>query len=580
MRVDNDPAVMPEGGYRQVVEPVDALPVPVPSVHISVSQVEGCPSSAATNRLISRDRLACCGTLAALCLCQVWFCFLAGARGNRFYYQGESSAGQFAALLADTLLLTGLFVALAWGGTQMCRLHGGEWLRDAGLLLFLAVPMNAIRGVYQPPLTGKLNLEYWRHAGVQGFPGVLKFLSVGGVLVLLAAILYFHRPLVRVVCRALVLAFPLVPFMLAEASWLVARHATHAAAVGDRPSSFVHAARVAGTRPQRVVWIIFDEMDYRLAFETAAGVRLTEFHRLARESLAAVRAYPPGGRTLVSVPALLAGRLVTSSQAMDAAELQVRYEGAAGPIRWGAGQTILALERERGWRTAVAGWYFPYERIFGADTEAWQYQGWRLSLSPNRPFAGLMSDEFRVLEQGKTHALLGESLSVAEHERIVRETVRESIHQAANTDLDLVFLHLPVPHGPFFHDAKTGLDSSRPRPPVGYFDHLELGDQVLGQIRRAMMAAGVADKTALLVSSDHWNRQSDLIDGKTDHRVPFLVSFPGSRQAVRYSAPFNTILSRRLVTAILNGEVHNAGETARWIDREKGGLTESPYNRN
>ena len=102
----------------------------------------------------------------------------------------------------------------------------------------------------------------------------------------------------------------------------------------------------------------------------------------------------------------------------------------------------------------------------------------------------------------------------------------------------------------------------------------------MGQIRQAMKDAGVADKTALLVSSDHWYREADPVGGKMDHRVPFILNFPASRQGVRYSAPFNTILSRRLVTAIMDGEVRSAGEAVGWIEREKGALTESPYNRN
>jgi hypothetical protein len=294
---------------------------------------------------------------------------------------------------------------------------------------------------------------------------------------------------------------------------------------------------------------------------------------------------------MVSVPALLSGRLVTSSNPVGPSELRVQYEDdATGPVRWKAEQTIFEAAREKKWRTAVAGWFFPYSRIFGADgfdasIDASEYQGRRLALDRNRPFPELMIDEFRVVVDccfalnGKSHPLFGKSLSVMEHQRIVGETVAEAIRKAANPDLDLVFLHLPVPHAPFFYDAKTGQSASRPRPVIGYFDHLQLGDHVLGQIRRAMKDAGVAAKTTLLVSSDHWNRQGDLIDGKMDHRVPFLVSFPETTQGVGYTAPFNTILSRRLVTAIMNGEVRSASEAAKWIDREKGGLTESPYNR-
>jgi hypothetical protein len=203
-----------------------------------------------------------------------------------------------------------------------------------------------------------------------------------------------------------------------------------------------------------------------------------------------------------------------------------------------------------------------------------------LGLNPTRPFPVVMADEFRMLGEGKTPALFGKPRNVVEHQRLVGEVVAEATRRAADPALDLVFLHLPVPHFPFYYDAETGKDAEPLRPVMGYLDHLQLGDHVLGEIRRAMQAAGLGDRTVLLVSSDHWNREADRIDGRMDHRVPFLLSFPGDSGGVRYAAPFNTVLSRRLVTAIMNGEIGTAAEAAAWLDRSKGGLTESPYNAN
>ena len=349
--------------------------------------------------------------------------------------------------------------------------------------------------------------------------------------------------------------------MAAEASWVL----IHPPARASREDPANRPAPSQGRHGRRVVWILFDEMDYRLAFESAVNARLPEFNRLARQSLFAVKAFPPGGRTMISVPAPLSGRLVAASNPAGVSDLLVRYEGTTSAVRWSTDQTVFDVERRKGWRTGVAGWFIPYARIFGADIAAWQDQSWRLGLNPNRPFAGLMADEFRVLAEGKSQSLLGNSLTVMEHQRLVHEVVAESIRKASDPALDLVFLHLPVPHAPFFYDARTGQESARPRPVIGYPDHLQLGDQVLGRIRRGMQEAGVADETILLVSSDHWNREADLLDGKIDHRVPFLLSFPGDSHGLRYTEPFNTILSRRLVTAILEGEIHSAAEAATWI---------------
>ena len=583
MWVDDGPAVLPARSCGQIIESHHDLSLPLSTVQVSLSQNGGGQPSrhiSPGSPLVCRDVLAASCTLAALCLCRVWFCFLATGTASLFYFEGASSRAQFAALLIDNLLLAGLFVAVWRMTAQLRSSRTGQWFSDVAFLLILLIPANAIRGIIQP-LPEKLNVQYWRHATVQSFPGSLKFLPLGCTLLLVTLALYFHRHLSRAAYRTLILLFPLVPFLLVEASWVLA----HSPGLGSRVSASAgergaSGLPVAARASQRVVWIIFDEMDYRLAFESPARHRLPEFEQLASHSLSAVSAYPPGGRTMISVPALLSGRMVTSSNAVDASDVLVSYEGATSAVRWNTHQTIFDLERQMGWRTAVAGWYLPYSRIFGADIEAWQDQTWRLGLNPHRPFLRLLTDGLRVMAEGRSQSILGRSLTVEEHQRIAREVTTEAARRAANPALDLVFLHLPIPHAPFFYDASTGQESASPRHAPGYLDQLQLADRVLGQIRRAMKEAGVSATSTLVVSSDHWYREGDLIDGHVDHRIPFLVSFPGNSRGVRYSTPFNTVLSRRLVTAILQGEIHSAAETKAWLDCEKGDVGESLYNRN
>ena len=56
---------------------------------------------------------------------------------------------------------------------------------------------------------------------------------------------------------------------------------------------------------RRVVWLVFEELDQRIAFEARPpGLGLPELDRLRRESLYADAARPPAGTTEVVVPAL------------------------------------------------------------------------------------------------------------------------------------------------------------------------------------------------------------------------------------------------------------------------------------
>jgi hypothetical protein len=526
--------------------------------------------------VISLDVVAASATLAAFCFFQVWSCFLS-TNPDRLFHFGAPSVKVFAVLLADTTLLTGLIVAAWRMSGKIRRSRAGALIADVVFLLFFAIPANALWCVFQRA-TIFFHLESWRNANFQRF---LRMPAWVGPLLVLAAVLYFHRQLARILYRLLIVLFPLVPFMTAQVVWILTRPPAMAKASVNAVNGPKYAGLPAGTHhPHRVVWIIFDELDYRLAFESPANAHLPEFNRLARQSLEASSAYPPGGRTMISVPALLSGRLITNTREAGISDLLVRYAGDTKATHWGTADTVFDVQREKGWRAGVAGWYLPYKRIFGADINAWEDQSRRLGLDPTRSFAGLIGDEFRVLGDSRARSLTGTSRIVLEHRRLVQEISAEAAHRAADPDLDLVFLHLPVPHFPFFYDARTGQTASEPRPAIAYLDHLQLGDLILGQIRQAMVESGVAGRTTLLVSSDHWNRESDLIDGRTDHRVPFLLHFPHTSGGLRYRAPFNTILSRRLVTAIMNGEVQNTDAAARWIDREKGGLVESPYNSN
>jgi hypothetical protein len=563
MRVDESPAVEPERCYGQGVKPRHGVSLPLSTVQISLSSDGSrrtCGGFASNGELIPRRVLAASCALAALCLLRVWFCFLPTDAANRFLYEGSSSPEQFLALLMNMALFTAIFVA-AWRIARPLRTTAfGERITNIAFLAFLTVPGNAIRGVLQP-VTTKFDVAYWRQA-----PGPLKIAMLAAGLLVVLAGFGFHRHVVRVVCRGLMFVFPVVPLLFAEATWMVSHRSVLAATASPH---------LAGVRTQpavrRVVWIIFDEMDYRLAFEGPTRSRLAEFNRLAEESLTASRAYSPGGRTIMSVPALLAGRMVTASRSANATDLMVRYEGSNAAIRWSTDQTIFHSAAEQGWRAGVVGWYLPYTRVFGRDIETTEDQTWPASLNPNRPFPQLVTDQWRILGEGKTRSAFGTSLGMSEHQRIFGELVPRAERKAADPNLSLVFLHMPAPHGPFYYP--------RPRAIGGYLDHLQLADQALGKIRRAIEEANLADSTTMIVSSDHWYREADLVDGRIDHRIPFLVHFPHDG-GFSYRPPFNTVITRALITAILRGEISSAAQSASWIDRARGPVAESPYLRN
>jgi arylsulfatase A-like enzyme len=113
-----------------------------------------------------------------------------------------------------------------------------------------------------------------------------------------------------------------------------------------------------------------------------------------------------------------------------------------------------------------------------------------------------------------------------------------------------------------------------------YLDSLALADRALGRIRAKMEQSGVWDDTTILLSSDHWCRTALSIDGKLDHRVPFLLKLPRQTRALALREPFNTVLSRELLFSVLRGDLRRPEEVAAWLKAHRGTLTESPYNAN
>ena len=90
---------------------------------------------------------------------------------------------------------------------------------------------------------------------------------------------------------------------------------------------------------------------------------------------------------------------------------------------------------------------------------------------------------------------------------------------------------------------------------AGYFGNLKLTDNLLGRILRTLDESRIGQKTAVIVTGDHWWRSSKSYDGVIDKRVPFLVQLPGQTRRYRHEAPFPTLKAGDLVMALLQGRV-------------------------
>jgi hypothetical protein len=81
-----------------------------------------------------------------------------------------------------------------------------------------------------------------------------------------------------------------------------------------------------------------------------------------------------------------------------------------------------------------------------------------------------------------------------------------------------------------------------------------------------MTAAGLWDKTTVLVSSDHPNRTSMSVDGKSDPRVPFLLKMPSQTSGSIYHPELRTVVTKPLLEAILSRKITTPDEAIVWLN--------------
>ncbi len=317
---------------------------------------------------------------------------------------------------------------------------------------------------------------------------------------------------------------------------------------------------------RRVVLVVFDELDYRLTFGSAQPARpLPAFERLRRESLSAEDATPPAANTNESMPGLLTGTPVEALIAHGTRRGAVRFVGATGETDLDSMTTIFARAGAMGFRSGLVGWNIPYCRTgLGAGLAACAW--W-----PSGPLLGVPES----LGQTMLHQWLSVSPwnSRAMHDIRHREMQDAALTLVADSTLSFVLLHLPVPHYPWIFDEGVGAITWQSFGPQGYRGNVRLADHDLDEIRRGLDSSPGAGRTTLIVTSDHpWRRSAEL-DGGSDPRVPFLLHFPGAREAMTLTGPINTTRTGELVLAILRGEVGTGHQAAAWFEARGQGPT-------
>lgn len=488
-------------------------------------------------------------SLANLLYFPVWASLLEPA--HQFFSEAAPPRAAFVAALIGVATLTLVLTALF----RFCD-NGRAFVRLVArtIMVFLTVL-----------LLTELSVEFART-----FPD-LRIVALGVLLSLVVLLLVFSLGFpatsMRFVRFGLLIFVPFGVMIVAQGVWAIVEAPQ---ILNPGPSQASAQAHAPTGNSLRLVWIVYDEMDFGISLrDRPAGLALPELDRLRAEAFFAENAHPPAGWTHLSMPALLTGLDIVEARPLGVNDLNlVLLDGRV--LRWSEAEDVFVRARKLGVDSGMVGSFLPYCRIVGlrlrrchwraggiadywngADLqESLRAQAWLLI----RSIPGFDAQADRMFSVWKRRRARAGTDFWALQE--------EAARLAADDAVGLVVVHLPVPHPPSVPPGET------------YLDNLAVTDESLSRLRRAMEGAGLWQRTALLVTSDHpiraafWQSKApeelEGIELTEDPRVPFLLKLPSS-EAVTYSPQFSTDLSADLVIEILAGKLRTHQEVSDWI---------------
>lgn len=372
-------------------------------------------------------------------------------------------------------------------------------------------------------------------------------------------LIYFRHEVARAYVTALLVLSPLVAVNVVRAAIVAAR--TDYAALHPVEKPLPIAAVDSG---MRVLFIVFDEMDYNLAFpRRSPTIALPSFDRLRSESLFATNAHSPEGATQFSMPSYILGQRVSAIVQKGVAQIDVRVHADSSVHPLSAESTMFSDAFQLGARTELAGFYLPYCSL------SFAIYAQRCTAAPftdGGVFDGPVGFGHAIVRQLLASIAIGNRI---EHIRRNKRLAAAAVRAASDPFIRFAFLHLPTPHTPPIwssRDRDYTLFSFRSD---GYLGNLELADRTLAQIVDAVQRAGLANRTTMIVTADHPWRGGPIDGEPAGKTIPFIVRLP-DHQHVEWSPELQTVCARALVRALLSGSVATTPGLEKWLDTLSG----------
>lgn len=509
------------------------------------------------NKLIINKRKIVLELLAIFSLVNLSFLLvyeeLLFARPSDIYYLPDYTRASHIAIILNVILVT-IFLWLVWRLMQYSKSDFMLNVGRAGFLLLAIFPLNYLRVC----LGINSKQAYW----LIDHPA-----AASAIVVLFSMISYYiikkhFTMLTRAVSVLLLVLSPFGFLSLGHATW----GAVTAPASSDRP--WMHATPTVDRRSdpseERVLWLMFDELDLRLAFtERPNGVELPAFDRFRASSLFATNGKSHSKDTMEAIPSYLMGRIVGRAKPGSKDTLLVCLEGSDDEnsfLDFRSFPSFFDDLKTMGLNAGIIGFYHPYGRLFSkVYPSSYSYSMGSFCIQATNSIPKEMASQligitplYKRINAIKTYASILEDTK-----RLVKDP-----------GYDVVFVHAPVPHGPDVYDRRSDSFSPFIFSKDGYFGNLELADMFLAEVRKELEKADLWNRTSILITSDHEWRHVYLYDHVRTRKVPFLLKLRNQREPDVIPHEFSPmVVTRSLLIRLLKGEVMNKETVVRCILR-------------
>jgi hypothetical protein len=356
----------------------------------------------------------------------------------------------------------------------------------------------------------------------------------------------------------------------------------------DQPSFQKPLAAAPAAHP-RIVWLLFDEMSYQQVFgHRWPGLELPNLDRLRTESVTFSSIQPDGYFTEDVIPSLLLGKPIDEVRATSSGWMIYRSGTHGSWRRFDGNQTLFQDALRIGWTTGAIGSYNPYCRILKDQLDFCWMDMPPLPdhLSRSRSTVGNvlapLAANWQRISADQAHVPASGSASSLD----TLGAVRAANALIADPQIDICFVHLPLPHPPGDYNRITGKIGAA----GSYIDNLALSDRILGQLLTDIAQSPAASRTTLLLSSDHswrtwiwrnsfgWTHEDEVASdhGQFDPRPMLMVRFPGQTSSIEVSHPVPLLGIHDLIEKSMAGQIGNPQQLQSWAAQQQGSDRHSP----